>query len=154
MRLGKIGICEFGSGVAKGGKRLSDIERVPAYWPDNEVVRNDMLDYAYEIEHFDNHLLRMLDLIAERGQLENTLVLVTSDHGMPFPRAKGNAYDASNHVPLAIMWKGGIQRPGHVVDDYISFVDLAPTLIEEAGLAWSATGMQPTVGGSLRDIFA
>jgi hypothetical protein len=44
---------EHGSGVAKGGKKLSDIERVPEYWPDNEIVRNDMLDYACEVEHFD-----------------------------------------------------------------------------------------------------
>src|SRR5262245_8490915 len=43
---------EYGSGVAKGGKRLSDVDRVPDYWPDNETVRNDMLDYAFEVEHF------------------------------------------------------------------------------------------------------
>lgn len=145
---------EYGSGVAKGGKRLSDIDRIPGYLPDNEVVRNDMLDYGYEVEHFDRHLGRMLDLIAQRGELDNTLVVVTSDHGMPFPRAKGNAYDASNHVPLAIMWKGRIQSPGRVIDDYVSFVDLAPTFLEAAGLAWSDSGMQPTVGRTLSDIFA
>ena len=54
----------------------------------------------------------MLDLIEQRGELDNTLVIVTSDHGMPFPRAKGNAYDASNHVPLAMMWQGRIQFAG------------------------------------------
>ena len=47
---------EFGSGVKKGGKKLSDIDHVPAFWPDNEVIRNDMLDYAFEVEHFDSHL--------------------------------------------------------------------------------------------------
>src|SRR5207302_768853 len=81
---------------AKGGKQLGDIDRVPAYWPDNETVRQDMLDYALEVEHFDRHLARMLDLIASRGELDNTLVVVTSDHGMPFPRANGSAYEASN----------------------------------------------------------
>src|SRR5262249_11149151 len=58
---------EYGSGVAKGGKKLSDIDRVPGYLPDNEVIRNDLLDYALEIEHFDRNLSRMLDQIAERG---------------------------------------------------------------------------------------
>ena len=144
---------EFGSGVAKGGKRLSDIDRVPGYLPDNEVIRNDLLDYAYEIEHFDRHLSRMLEAIAARGELDNTLVVVTSDHGMPFPRAKGNAYEGSNHVPLAIMWKSGIKQPGRVIEDYVSFVDLAPTLIELAGLAWNETGMQPAAGRSLNDVF-
>lgn len=145
---------EFGSGVAKGGKKLTDIERVPAYWPDNETVRNDMLDYAYEIEHFDAQLGKMLELIAARGELDNTLVIVTSDHGMPFPRCKGNAYEASNHVPLAIMWPRRIQSAGRKIDDYVSFVDLVPTIIEATGLSWSDTGMQPAVGHSLRELFA
>ena len=60
---------EFGSGVAKGGKKLSDIDRVPAYWPDNETVRNDMLDYAFEVEHFDRHLGRMLAELERRGHV-------------------------------------------------------------------------------------
>lgn len=143
---------EYGSGVAKGGKKLSDVDRVPGYWPDNETVRNDMLDYAFEVEHFDRHLGRMLELLEQRGQLESTLVIVTSDHGMPFPRVKGQAYEFSNHVPLAVMWKHGIKATGRSVDDYVSFADLAPTLIELAGLKWNQTGMQPTVGRSLTDI--
>lgn len=144
---------EFGSGVKKAGKKLTDIDHVPAYWPDNETVRNDMLDYAYEVEHFDTHLGRMLATLEARGQLENTLVVVTSDHGMPFPRCKGGAYEASNHVPLAIMWPRGISTPGRKIEDFVSFVDLAPTFMDVAGIAWSETGMAPTAGRSLREIF-
>jgi arylsulfatase A-like enzyme len=144
---------EYGSGVAKGGKRLSDIDRVPAFWPDNETVRNDMLDYAFEIEHFDTHLGRMLASLEKRGLLDNTLVIVTSDHGMPFPRGKGQAYDVSNHVPLAVMWKGGIKAIGRTIDDYVSFADIAPTLVELAGLKWADTGMQATIGRSLIELF-
>ena len=146
---------EYGSGVAKGGKKLSDIDRVPGYWPDNEVVRNDMLDYAYEVEHFDLHLQRMLELLEKRGLLDNTIVIVTSDHGMPFPRVKGQAYEFANHVPLAVMWRRGIAGRGRTVDDYVSFADLAPTLIELAGLTWKETGMQPAAAGrSLTDILS
>jgi N-sulfoglucosamine sulfohydrolase len=144
---------EYGVGVEKGGKRLTDIDRVPGYWPDNETVRNDMLDYGFEVEHFDRHLVQMLDLLAQRGELDNTLVVVTSDHGMPFPRAKGNAYDQSNHVPLAIMWKGEIRAPGRVIDDYVSFVDFAPTFIQAAGMTWSESGLEPTVGRGLGEVF-
>src|SRR5438093_5777919 len=115
---------EYGSGVAKGGKRLSDIERVPAYWPNIETVRNDMLDYALEVEHFDRHLGRMLDLIEQRGELDNTLVAVTSDHGMPFPRAKGNAYEASNHVPLGMVRQERIRAPSRALDGHARFGDL------------------------------
>ncbi len=144
---------EFGSGVAKGGKKLTDIDRVPGCWPDNDTVRNDLLDYAFEVEHFDRHLGRMLESLEKRGLLENTLVIVTGDHGMPFPRGKGNAYELSNHVPLAAMWKGGIAKPGRVVDDFVSFIDLAPTFVELAGLTWAETKMADSPGRSLTEIF-
>ncbi len=144
---------EYGSGVAKGGKKPSDITKVPDFWPDNETIRNDMLDYAFEIEYFDKHLARMLKAIEERGELDNTLVVVTADNGMPFPRIKGQEYELSNHLPLAVMWGNGIKKPGRVVDDYISFIDFAPTYIEITGLDAKAAGMQPTTGRSLTDIF-
>lgn len=143
---------EFQAGVNKGGKKLSDIDRVPAYWPDHETVRHDMLDYAYEVEYADSHLVRMLEELERRGQLENTLVVVTADHGMPFPRGKGYAYPASNQVPLAIRWPAGIKVPGRVVKDYVSFVDLAPTLLDLAGIAPEERGMAPVTGRSWRGI--
>ncbi|MEO8493664.1 MAG: sulfatase [Planctomycetota bacterium] len=145
---------EYGTGVSKGGKQLADIDKVPAFWPDDEIIRNDMLDYAFEIEHFDTHLVRMLEELETRGQLDNTLVVVTADNGMPFPRVKGQEYELSNHLPLAVMWPQGINSPGRTIDDYVSFIDFAPTFIEAAGLSWDATGMQPSPGRTLSDIFA
>lgn len=144
---------EYGSGIKRGGKQLQDIKSVPGFWPDNPTVRNDMLDYAFEIEHFDNHLVRMLEILEKRGELENTIVIVTSDNGMPFPRAKGQVYEYSNHVPLAIMWGKGIKNPGRKIFDFISFIDFAPTLLEVAGVAVSDAGMQKITGHSFADIF-
>jgi N-sulfoglucosamine sulfohydrolase len=144
---------EFGSGIKKGRKKLADIKDVPQFWPDDEIVRNDMLDYAYEIEHFDSHLVKMLDLLEKKGELENTIVIVTADNGMPFPRAKGQAYEYSNHIPLAIMWGKGIKRPGRNIFDFISFIDFAPTLLEAAGIKQSDAGMQKITGHSFADIF-
>jgi hypothetical protein len=86
-------------------------------------------------------------------QLENTLVVVTSDHGMPFSRCMGQAYDYSNHIPLAVMWPAGIKSPGRTVDDYLSFIDVAPTFLDVAGVDWKESGMAPTPGESWRDIF-
>ena len=143
---------EYGSGAAKGGKKVSDLPRVPGYWPDNEVVRNDMLDYAFEVEHFDTHLGRMLETLEKRGLLENTLVVVTGDNGMPFPHCKGQTYYDANHLPLAVMWKGRIKATGRTADDYVSFIDLAPTFVEAAGIAWEKTGMAPAQGRSLTDV--
>jgi N-sulfoglucosamine sulfohydrolase len=142
---------EYGSGMKKGGKKLSDIDEVPSFWMDTEVVRNDLLDYAYEIEYFDQQLQKILDLLKKHGELENTLVVVTSDNGMPFPRAKGHSYEYSNHLPLAMMWGGGIFGAGRKVEDYVSFIDFAPTFLEIAGVKKEA--MQPMQGRSLLDIF-
>ena len=145
---------EEGSGARLGGKKTSDIDRVPAYWPDNETIRGDMLDYAYEVEHFDRHVGRALAILEKTKLLENTIVVVTSDNGMPFPRVKGSAYENANHLPLAIRWPKGIKKPGRKVTDYVSFVDFAPTFLEAAGVAWTATGAHaPTSGRSLNDIF-
>jgi arylsulfatase A-like enzyme len=144
---------EYESGAKKGGKKTADIERVPSCWPDNETVRNDMLDYAFEVEHFDRHLGRMLELLEKKGLLENTLVVVTGDNGMPFPHDKGNTYHDSNRMPLAVMWLEGVKNPGRTVDDLVSFIDYAPTFIEVAGLRWEQTGMAPAAGRSLVDIF-
>jgi N-sulfoglucosamine sulfohydrolase len=145
---------EYGSGARLAGKKPSDIDRVPGYWPDNDTVRNDLLDYAYEVEHADRHLGRMLSELERRGLLDDTLIIVTSDNGMPFPRVKGHTYENANHLPLAIRWPKGIRAPGRKVEAYMSFVDLAPTFLEAAGVAWSQSGLAPSPGRSLFDVFA
>jgi len=144
---------EFQSGVKKGGKKLSDIDRVPGYWPDNETVRHDMLDYAYEVEHTDNHLARMIAELEKRGQLDNTLIIVTADHGMPFPRVKGYAYHDSNHIPLAIRWPGGVKNPGRVIEDFVNFTDIAATVLDVAGITEKDSGMMPITGESWSEIW-
>ncbi len=144
---------EYQSGVNKGGKKLSDIDQVPGYWPDTEEVRHDMLDYALEVEHADAHLGRMIAELEKRGLLDNTLIIVTADHGMPFPRCKGYAYIDSNHVPLAIRWPGGVKKTGRVIDDFVSFIDIAATLLDVAGIAEKDSGMAAITGRSWREIW-
>ncbi|MGF1637292.1 MAG: sulfatase [Cyclobacteriaceae bacterium] len=142
---------EFGSSLANG-RSTDEIDRVFSFWPDTDSVRTDMLDYAFELEWFDKHLAAMLTTLEELGELENTIVLVTSDNGMPFPRAKGQAYELSNHLPLAIMWKDGIKNGGRIVDDFVSFIDFAPTLLEVAQVPFDQSNMQRIEGKSLTDI--
>lgn len=140
---------EYESGVNKAGKNLADVDEVPPYWPDCDTVRNDMLDYALEVEYFDSHIGRMLHMLEEKDMLENTLVIVTSDHGMPFPRVKGMPNMIANRVPLAMMWPEGIKQPGRVHDGIVSFTDFAPTFLELAGISIKESGMQAMEGQSL-----
>lgn len=119
------------SGV-QAGKRLADAE-VPKFLPDTQEVRSDLLDYAVEIERFDDDLGGMLKLIEQAGELDNTLVIVTSDNGMAFPRAKANCYEYGIHMPLAISWPR--QVPGaRTLDDLVGFVDLTATIYEAASV--------------------
>ena len=139
---------ELGAGKKTGkdpGKAV-----VPPIFPDTEIVRSDILDYLVEIETFDQQVARAIKTLEDAGQLDNTIVVVTSDHGMPFPRAKASLYDAGSRVPLAIRWPSGIRRPGRDVSAFVNLSDLAPTFLEAAGL----TPPSMMTARSLTDIFA
>jgi N-sulfoglucosamine sulfohydrolase len=120
-----------GAGV-KSGKKIEDVI-VPTFLPDCPEVRSDILDYYVEIEYFDRQLGKMLELLAKSGELANTLIVVTADNGMPFPRSKATMYEYGIHMPLAVSWPAKFQG-GRTVDDLISFMDFAPTFLEAAGL--------------------
>ncbi|MEZ6056447.1 MAG: sulfatase-like hydrolase/transferase [Planctomycetaceae bacterium] len=122
---------EKGAGL-KEGKKLEDVD-VPPFLPDTPEVRSDILDYYVEIEWFDRHLQQMLQQLAEAGELDRTLIIVTSDNGMAFPRAKANGYDAGIHLPLAIRW-GDRVPGGRTVDDLVGFVDLTATILDACGV--------------------
>lgn len=107
--------------------------KVPPFFPDSQTVRNDIADYMYEIQWQDAHLVKMLDLLEKKGELNNTIVVVTSDNGMPFPRAKATAYNYGVHLPLAIMWGDKI-KGGRSIKDFVNHDDFAPTFLEAAGL--------------------
>ncbi|MEW4486675.1 sulfatase [Thalassoglobus sp. JC818] len=117
----------------RDGRDLSEVT-VPDYFPDTETIRGDLADYAIEVEWFDTHIGRALEELQRRGRLENTLIIATSDHGMPFPRVKGQIYDDGFHVPFAVRW-GDRVKAGRTVTDFITFPDVAPTILEVAGVA-------------------
>ena len=138
---------EKGTASAKG-KRLEDAE-VPPFLPDTPQIRSDLLDYAFEVERFDDDLGKMLALLRKAGELENTLVIVTSDNGMAFPRAKANCYEYGIRMPLAVQWSKEIPS-GRVVDDLVGFVDLTATIYEMTGVA--PPEALPIVGRSLASL--
>ncbi len=118
---------------ARSGMKAADVH-VPAFLPDTAVTRGDILDYYFEVERVDREAGEILALLENAGQLENTLVVFTSDNGMPFPRAKANLYDGGTRVPLAVRFPSSA-RAGRRLDDFVVLTDLAPTLLEAAGVA-------------------
>lgn len=107
--------------------------KVPGFLPDTPGIRRHRANMLYEVCHADADLGRILRILEERGELSNTLVIVTSDNGTQLLRSKANAYDWGVREPLAIMWPAHI-KPGRRVDDFVNFADFAPTILHAAGL--------------------
>jgi len=120
-----------GSGVASGMK-IEDVV-VPQFWPDTPEVRSDICDYYFECQRCDRDTGEMIKLLEASGQLDNTLVVITGDNGMPFPRCKANIYNYGAHQPLAVRWPARV-KGGRSVDDFVVLTDIAPTFLEAAGL--------------------
>ncbi len=124
-----------GSGKALWGIDPDSLKgRMPGFLPDVHEVREDFADYLGECMAFDAGLGRLLNKLEALGELDNTLVVVSGDHGIPgMPRGKCNLYDAGNAVALAARWPGRIPG-GRVADDLVNLMDLAPTFLEAGGV--------------------
>jgi arylsulfatase A-like enzyme len=116
----------------RSGMKLEDVE-VPPFYPDSEIIRKDILDYYWEVQRFDRQVGEALALLETQGLSDNTIVVMTGDHGFPFPRGKSNLYDYGARVPLAIKWHTQVPQ-NRVVTDFVSTTDLAPTFLEATGV--------------------
>ena len=115
-----------GSGRASGLD--VDAIQVPACYPNVPVIREDIADYYFEVGRFDRVVGDAVKRLKQEGLLENTVIVVTGDHGMPFPRGKSHLYDLGTRVPLIVSWPK--QFPGgRRVTDFVSLCDLAPTFL-------------------------
>ncbi|MEM7602958.1 MAG: sulfatase, partial [Verrucomicrobiota bacterium] len=121
------------------GKELWGIDpdqlkgKMPPFLPDVPEVRQDLADYFGEIKAWDEAMALVLEELKATGQLDNTLIAISGDHGAPgFPYGKCNLYDFGTGVPLAISGPG--VNGGRVVDDLTSLTDIAPTFLEAAGI--------------------
>jgi N-sulfoglucosamine sulfohydrolase len=104
----------------------------PAHLPDTPETRADMASFKASARSLDQGVGAVLHALDERGLADDTLVVLTTDHGLPFPGAKGTLSDRGLGVMLIIRGPGGFLG-GHVTDALVSHVDLYPTLCELAG---------------------
>jgi len=125
--------------VPDSGKDLWGIEPdslkglIPPYLPDVADVRRDFSDYLGEVLALDLMLGAMLEELEKAGELDNTVVILSGDHGPPgVPRGKTTCYDLGTRVPMLVRWPAGIPA-GRRVEDFVSVMDVGPTLLELAG---------------------
>jgi arylsulfatase A-like enzyme len=108
--------------------------KLPPFLPDAPEVREDVADYLGEVQAYDAYIGVLLKRLEETGETDNTLIVISGDHGMPgVTNGKCNLYDFGTGVALVARWPDGIKGRGRVVDDLVSLPDLAPTFLEAAG---------------------
>ena len=131
---------EQGSGKALWNIDPDDLAgRMPAFLPDVHEIREDAADYLGECLATDAGLGVLIEELEANGVLDNTLLVVSGDHGIPgMPRAKCNLYDIGCEVALAARWPAHIQ-PGRVINDFVNLMDLGPTFCEAGQVAPPST---------------
>jgi len=112
---------------------------LPPYYPDTPVVRETWARYYDLITLMDREVGHLLEQLEEDGVADNTIVFFFSDHGFGLPRFKRTLYDSGLRVPLIIRFPAKYQHlapaaAGKEVDELVSFVDFAPTVLSLAGL--------------------
>ncbi len=123
-----------GSGQSMWGLNPDDLKgKLPGFMPDVPEVRADYCDYMGNILAWDAAIGVIVDRLRAIGELDNTILVISGDHGMPgVPGGKCNLYD--HGVAVALIVRGPAIKPGRVVDDFVNLMDLAPTFLEAGGV--------------------
>ena len=106
---------------------------VPDFLPDHPEVRRDLANYYQAVSRYDRFIGRLLKVLDDSGRADQTLVIVMTDHGMPFPGAKASSFDTGHRCPL-IVRRPGQRATGITCDAMTNWVDLAPTIYEWMGV--------------------
>lgn len=123
---------------------------VPPYMADTAETRADLARYYDEIGRMDEAVGRFMDVLRRRALERQTLVIFLSDNGAPFPREKGTVYDAGVRTPLIFRWPG-VVPVGRRHGGLMSVIDLAPTLLELAGVGTAMDLQGQSFAAGLRD---
>ena len=106
---------------------------VPPYFPNHETVRKDMAINYSNLIRMDQQLGQRIKELKDEGLYDDAYIFFYSDHGGPFPRHKRAIYDTGVKVPFMIKYPKS-RGAGSRVDALLSFIDLAPTVLDIAGI--------------------
>ena len=143
--------CEhFGDGSGTGENNVipdwkpieykpEDVE-VPPYLPDTPATRTDIAALYRIVNRMDQGVGLFLKSLQEFGYDKNTLVILTSDNGIPFPNAKTNLYEPGMGEPMIISNPMAPERWGQETEALASTTDIVPTILDWFGLKYPAHG--------------
>jgi len=106
---------------------------VPYFLSDKPDVRRELAEYYQSISRLDQGVGLMLDALKKTKHADDTLVIFLSDNGPPFPGAKTTLYDSGLHLPL-IVSSPARKRRGGTNNAMVSWIDMAPTILDWAGV--------------------
>jgi arylsulfatase A-like enzyme len=106
---------------------------VPDIFPDTQEVRKDLSEHLGEINRLDYYIGQVLEELKKRKLRENTVIIFMGDNGAALLRGKGTLYDVGIHIPLVVNG-AQVKNPGSVSKALISGIDIAPTILEIAGV--------------------
>ena len=106
---------------------------VPRHLVNDRRTRNDIAQYYDEISRMDSIIGTYMEILDRENLLKDTYIIFLSDNGAPFPREKGTLYDTGIQTPFIIT--GPAVPKGEIYDGLMSTIDIAPTILELAGLA-------------------
>ncbi len=116
------------------GKNDPNAITPPPFLAQSDTTRQDLAWYYDEITRFDDYIGQVEVELKAQGVLDNTLIMIMSDNGRPFPRSKTRVYDSGMKTPFIVKWNDGLPRKGVVSSSLISVIDIAPTLLELSGV--------------------
>lgn len=127
----------------------------PPFLPDVPSVRKDFRSYSEGVRIMDEYMGRVFFALEHYGYTNNTIVLVTTDHGIEFPGAKKTLSNAGTGVMLMLRVPGRF-RMGRVVESLVSHIDIYPTLLELVGLPnkpWTdGKSLVPILSGDVESV--
>jgi N-sulfoglucosamine sulfohydrolase len=125
--------CGSEAEVARADAIPRDRVTIPPYLPQTEPTEREFAELHQSVGLVDGGVQRVLTALEDSGRAENTIVLFTADHGLPFPRAKGTLYDPGIQVSFLARWPGKI-APNQSSATLTSNADVMPTVLEAAGV--------------------
>ncbi|MCF7957195.1 MAG: sulfatase [Phycisphaerae bacterium] len=107
---------------------------IPPYMVDITSERTDMARYYDEVQRLDRYTGYVVEELKKQGVLDNTIIIFMADNGRPFWRAKTRLYDSGIKTPFVVHWPAGLREKGQICNSLVSVIDIAPTILEWAGL--------------------
>ncbi len=107
---------------------------IPPPLLDTKNTRLDLASYYNEISRLDYHLGKLQRELERQGIAENTVIVFMADNGRPFSGSKTRVYDTGMRTPFVMKWPAGIKKTGATSKSLVSAVDIAPTLLDVAGV--------------------